>query len=457
MEPTAAAVAVTAADHSNRANLAKDPGPEMMGHPAPRMALLARFPCRRLCRLLLSLGAGIGTSLALAGCDTPWQLPTVLYLTVGTNADQTIDGDLLKDFKTQLGELVAGFQRLSPNTTFQLSLYPEDRIVEELRLRNRAGLGPDLVLVRSEVAARLLEAGLTDPFPASAAQLNVFDPQDLQRLRNRNGELAGLPLLLQTQLACFNRSKLPLAPATVQELLQTSANGVPIGLPADLVNLFWTAGSLGAIPGLNQAALGKPLTRDEQDGVERWFGWLQNASNQQRVVFYANEQIAESSLTSGDLDWIPCRSTMLPRLRSSLGPRLGVAPLPDGDAGQASPLNRLRVIALGRNSSRMGRQRALSFSRFSLNPLTQRSLTLGSLVVLPANRFVRVPVLSSSVLAAMVTSSQQGRQSKQLAVLWSGDEVRRSQLQSLINELVFGEVSPQTATRQLVRDLNEAP
>lgn len=378
-------------------------------------------------------------------------------MTVGTNIDQTIDGSLLKDFKAQLGELVAGFQRLSPNTTFQLSLYPEEQIVEELRLRNRAGLGPDLVLVRSEVAAQLLEAGLTDPFPASAAQLNAFEPQDLQRLRNRNGELAGLPLLVQTQLACFNRSKLPLAPATVQQLLQTSANGVPIGLPADLGNLFWTAGSLGAIPGLNQAALGKPLTRAEQDGVERWFGWLQNASNQQRVVFFDNQQTAESNLVSGDLAWIPCRTTILTRLRRSLGPRLGVAPLPDGDAGLASPINRLRVIALGSNSSRMGRQRALNFSRFSLNPLTQRTLTLGSLSVLPANRFVRVPVLSSSVLAAMVTSSQQGRQSSRLAHLWSGDQARRSQLQSLINELVFGEVSPQTATRTLIRDLNRAP
>ncbi|MEB3184654.1 MAG: ABC transporter substrate-binding protein [Cyanobacteriota bacterium] len=421
------------------------------------MALLARFPCRRLCRLLLSLGAGIGTSLALAGCGTPWQLPTVLYVTVGTNADQTIDGDLLNYFNTQLGELVAGFQRLSPNTTFQLSLYPEDRIVEELRLRNRAGLGPDLVLVRGEVAAQLLQAGLTDPFPAGAAQLNVFDPQELQRLRNGNGELAGLPLLVQTQLACFNRSKLPMPPATVQELLQTSANGVPIGLPADLVNLFWTAGSQGAIPGLKQAALNQPLTSAEQEGVERWMGWLQNASNQQRVVFYATQKNAETRLSTGDLAWIPCRSSLLPQLRRSLGPRLGVAPLPDGDAGQASPINRLRVIALGSNSSRLGRQRALSFARFSINPLTQRSLTLGSLTALPANRFVRVPVHSSSVLAAMVISSQQGRQSNQLVALLPYNEAQRSQLQSITNELVFGEVSPQDATRQLIRALNKAP
>ena len=45
-----------------------------------------------------------------------------------------------------------------------------------------------------------------------------------------------------------------------------------------------------------------------------------------------------------------------------------------------------------------------------MNPLSQRNLTLGSQVVLPANRFVNVPVSSSAVLSAMVTSAQQGSQ-----------------------------------------------
>lgn len=424
---------------------------------APPMAPLARSPRQRLCRLLTRLAAVIGSSLTLAGCGTAWQPPAVLYVTVGTNADQTIDAELLREFQATLNGLVSGFQRLNPNTTFQLSLYPEARILEALRLRNRAGLGPDLVLVRSEIARQLLEARLTDPFPATSAQLNAFESQDLQRLRNRKGELAGLPLLVQTQLACFNRSKLAESPTTIEELLAVSANGVPIGLPAELGNLFWTAGSLGAIPGLNQAARGRSLNRAELQGIERWFSWLQNASDQQRVVFYANQQAAEGQLSTGQLDWIPCRSSVLPRLRRSLGGRLGVDPLPDGEAGLASPVNRLRVLALGRNSSRQGRQRALSFGRFSSNPLTQRNITLGSLTVLPANRFVRVPVLSSSVLAAMVASSQQGRHDNQLIAMLSGNQARQRQLQDITNELVFGQVTPRTATNQLLRILNEAP
>lgn len=456
-EPTAAAGAVTAVAPGNRAMLAKGRCPGMMGQLTTRMALLARTSSPRVFQLLGRLAAAIGTSLALAGCATAWEPPTVIYVTAGTNADQTIDAGLLREFQATLNHLATGFQRIYPNTTFQLSLYPETQILEALRLRSRAGLGPDLVLVRSDIAKQLLEARLTDPFPATSAQLNAFERQDLQRLRNRKGELAGLPLLVHTQLACFNRSKLAEPPTTIQELLAVSANGVPIGLPADVVNLFWTAGSLGAIPGLNQAARGRSLNQAEQQGVERWFSWLQNASDQQRVMFYANQQAAEGQLSTGQLDWIPCRSTVLPRLRRTMGERLGVTALPDGEAGQASPLNRLRVLALGRNSSRQGRQRALSFSRFSINPLTQRNITLGSLTVLPANRFVRVPVLSSSVLEAMVTSSQQGRQDNQLIALLTNNQARQTQLQGITNELVFGEVSPSTAAMRFIRDLNRAP
>ena len=421
------------------------------------MNVLARSSRQHPLRLLGRLAVAVGSSLALASCGTGWQPPSVIYVAVGTNSDQTIDADLRRDFLSMTNGLAAGFKRIDPGATFQLSLYPEEEIVEALRLRNRAGMGPDLVMVRNVIAQQLLAARLTDPFPATSVQLNAFETQDLDRLRNHNGELVGLPLVVQTQIACFNRSRLAEPPTTMQELLESSASGTPIGLPVDLENLLWTAGSLGAIPGLEQAELGRSLNSREQAGIERWFGWLQNASNQQRVTFYASQQLAENQLTTGQLDWIPCRSTVLPRLRRSLGQSLGVAPLPDGDDGQASPVNRLRVIALGRNSSRMGRQRALSFVRFSINPLTQRSITVGSLTVLPANRFVRVPVLSSSVLAAMVTSRLQGRQENQLVSLLSVDGGRQRQLQGLINKVVFGETSPGSATQQLIDDLNVSP
>lgn len=429
----------------------------MMGQLSSLMALPARFRVPRAGRLLAALTACISAGLTLSGCTSSWQLPTVLYVAVGISSDRTINSGVVNDVQKQLELLEGGFRRLYPTTTFQVSLYPEDQIVESIRLRTRQGLGPDLLLVNGDTALELLRAGLTDPFPATAEQRHAFVPGELARISNQRGQLAGLPVLVQTQQSCFNRELISEPPATTDQLLAMSADGIPVGLPADLANLFWSAGSLGGLAGFNRATAKQTLTPEEQAGLERWLQWLQNASYQQHVLVYSNQEQAAAELISGQLAWIPCRTTEIPGLRRQMGPRLGIAPLPNGAGGTASPINRLRLMALGRNSSQTGRSRALSFSRFSLNPLTQRNIVLGTQNYLPANRFVRIPVMSSSVLAALVTASQQGRQVNQLIASVHHNDPRVKQLQNLLNELLFGEVSPRDATFQTIRILRQTP
>jgi len=177
-------------------------------------------------------------SLLLLGCRAGDGLPNVLYLGVEVNPDETIDANLLADTRQRLGSLEAGYRQLHPNTRFQVSLYPEQQLAWAIQRRNRAGLGPDLLLLNGDMAVQLLEAGVIAPFPRTDVDLNPFDPQVLDRLRSSSGELAGLPLLVQTQLACFNRRRLDAAPTTLQQLLDTSANGHPVGLSMEAHNLL---------------------------------------------------------------------------------------------------------------------------------------------------------------------------------------------------------------------------
>ena len=120
-------------------------------------------------------------------------------------------------------------------------------------------------------------------------------------------------------------------------------------------------------------------------------------------------------------------------------------------------INRIRVIALGRNSSRSGRERALIFSRFVINPITQRTITIGSRTFLPANIHVRVPVMSSNVLAAMVKANQQGRNTDEMVSIIKNQDPRIPALQSLINQLVFGELDVAGATDQVINLLSRTP
>jgi ABC-type glycerol-3-phosphate transport system substrate-binding protein len=412
---------------------------------------------RRRCGGFLNLLGGLSLLAVLGGCTQGREWPNVVYVAIGTNKDQIINAELREQFQDGLGKVGARFRQINPGTHFQFGLYPEDQMVEVMRRRSRSGLAPDLLMVNGDTALRLLQAGLVDPFPVRKDQLALFNEEELRRLRSPDGQLAGLPVLVQTQLSCFNRERLPKPPSTLQELLNASADGHPMGLSLDLYYMVWIVGSTGALPAFERAVLGQPLNPDERQALAGWLAWLENASNQQRVSFLPDQPTAEAEFKAGRLDWIPCRSTVLPQLRRVMGSALGVAPLPDGEGHQASPINRLRVLALGRSSSAAGRRRALAFSGYIVNPLTQRTLTLGSQTVLPANRFVTVPVQSSQVLAAMVAAANQGLQANTLGALVHTNDPRIQLVQTLLTQLVFGETTPSGGATKLVRILQARP
>jgi hypothetical protein len=165
---------------------------------------------------------------------------------------------------------------------------------------------------------------------------------------------------MEQQLACFNRSRLPAAPRSTDELLSLSARGVQVGLAIDPVSLHWTCGSLGASEALPTAAASTPLSIAQRQSVVDWMGWLPNASLQQRITFYSTQE------------------QLVQELRQSLGSRLGVAELPDGPRHRAGPVNRLRVWSFGRNSCPRQRLTAEAFAAYSINPPVQRDITVGT-------------------------------------------------------------------------------
>lgn len=122
-------------------------------------------------------------SLLLLGCRASDGLPNVMYLGMEVNPDEKIDANLRTDTRQRLGQLEDGYRQLHPNTRFQVSLYPEKQLAWVIQHRNRAGLGPDLLLLNGDTAVRLLKAGVIAPYPQTGVDLNQFGPQVLNRLR----------------------------------------------------------------------------------------------------------------------------------------------------------------------------------------------------------------------------------------------------------------------------------
>lgn len=394
--------------------------------------------------------------LPLAGCTSAAQRrPLVLYVAVSTPAEERITQEMALIFQNRFGQLVNGFRRLHPNVEVQISLYPEEQLLHQIRQRTASGLGPDLIVTAAEPAQKLLRQGLSKPMPLEPEDARALEPLLLGRVVGPAGRIVGLPLVLYTQMACFDRRRVSAPPATVRELLLQSASGVRVGMALRLRDLFWSAGSLGALPAMRAAAEGWELDASQRQGLRDWLQWLQNANIQKDVTFVEDAPTLREGFRRGRFDWISCSSSDLPMLSRALGRHLGVATLPDGDGGQASPVNGLRVLALGRDSSGEQRRIAIALGRFSLRPLVQRSFTLENQVFLPVNRHVTVPVQSSHALATLVAAGRQGAGVASLLARLRESDPRVDQLEQVIVPLVFGVIEPEQALEASLRILRQ--
>lgn len=406
-----------------------------------------------LAALLAGLTALLG-GLVLGRAPSPAsgasRLWGTVYVTVGINSDEQLDTSQRQLVDKTLTRFTKDFSELHPGVDIQLMTFPEEDLVRQLRFRQQGGLGPDLLLVNSRTALELQRLNLvrSESFPMEL--LLQIEPDMLKRVRLSDGNLAGLPVLQLPQLACFNRERLPSgSPDDLDGLLQLSSRGMRVGLSTNPLYLMWTVGGMGATEALVAAESDAPLTTGQQQALERWLAWLQNASLQQSISFHEKQDQLTQQLASGDLDWISCRSSNLNVLRQSLGASLGVARLPGGRWGQATPINRERVLAFGLNSSPNQRQIARELAGFGINPLVQRNLTIRNMEMLPVNRFVPAPVASSTVLAAMVGSAEDSEQATPVIRALIGNEKAVSALDSMISNVLFTELTPSRAAQIL--------
>lgn len=345
------------------------------------------------------------------------------------------------------------FLELHPSVRIQFIPFAEERLLRQVRRRNWDGLGPDLLLVTDQTARELRRLGLTAPAQAPGELLEQLDPVAVERLREDDGQLAGLPVLLQTEQACFNRSLMADSPATLEGLLQASAAGATVGLNLEPIDLAWLLGTFAADGALTTANQGRMPDPQQRLRLVEALEWLAQANLQARVSMFTKEEPMLDRFSRGELAWIPCRSDDLARLRRSLGDDLGVAGLPRGPGGEPTPVNRLRVWAFGTNSSARQRSTAERWAQFSLTPGVQRRLTLQTEGNLPTNLRLPVPVESSAILRTLEETRQQVDAAEVEVTLRLLDGEDNRQIRRLITDAAFQTISPQAASSGLLEVL----
>ncbi len=352
---------------------------------------------------------------------------------------------ITRNFQQQLKEMQPGI-KLHP------SIYPEESLEKALKVQTNSGLGPDLVIADSNQALSLVALGLTDPIKLTKERQTLINPAALERVRTGSGFLAGQPVSQYLQLACFDKRKLKKAPETLKELSEASGNGKVFGMVTNIQDLYWSLGSFGAGKALTASLAGQKVNMEAHERLTQWMRWLKESSYQQNIVFLRNQAALRKAFIEGEMNWISCWSSQLPQLREKLKDHLGIAPLPSGEFGRATPITRLQVWALGKNSSKRQRAESLSLLDFMMQPWAQKTYALRYRTGFPVNPAAAL-IVGKQLPAGFskFSKDENKRVSRGDAIVAAIDANPRlkKDIQSTLNELIFDGLSPENAATEL--------
>lgn len=398
----------------------------------------------------------------ISGCNQEFSLPRVLRVAKGSTTPGNLNVEESVRDRRVVKELQALVQDFDPGLRLHPTSYSEAHLAREIARQTSSGLGPDLIITNGNTALALLRQDLTHPIPVPAKVRSRITAMALQRVTTPEGAVAGIPVSQYLQLACYDKRRLPKPPTTLKALATASSHGKVFGLAMHLEDLYWTLGGFEATPALQSGLEGKPTSALDHQRLMAWLQWLQNASFQQNVLFFSNQVALSDQLTQGKLDWITCWSSQLPQLRKALGQHLGVTTLPSGPIGQATPITRLQVWALGRNSSARQQRDSLKLLAFMVEPWAQKTLALKYRTSFPVNPQV-APIVQRQLAgerhlnAATKELGLSDRPSTHhantvLAAISSNPE-RLIRVNQVLNSVVFGSRTPKDGSRALHQTL----
>ena len=403
---------------------------------------------RRLLLVGLLCTAGLLSSCSSSG-RTPIKLLRVARI-LPTNekvtpVDSSRDRTRLRSFQNNLWDVVPGL-RIQP------ALYSEAAVESELERQTFSGLGPDLVMGDARVIQELSEAKLLDTVPITPEQRNAIAPGLLERVTNSRGEVTGLPVSQYIQMACFDKRKLKEPPSTLALMSKQSSEGQVFGITQNFEDLYWSMSGFKAGSALVSSLRGKQPTAQQTQNLIRWLSWLRDASYQQNVMFLRDQATLRKQLIGGQLHWISCWSSQLPQLREAMKDNLGITSLPAGPAAPATPISKLQVWGLGRNSSRRQRETAEELMQFIVQPWAQKTWSLRYRTNYPVNPAAatiinrQIPGIENLYL---FKSKEEIKVGDEIVAAIDADPQLAKTIQNIINDVIFGAKTPARAAERL--------
>jgi len=280
-------------------------------------------------------------------------------------------------------EAISAFQAQHPNVKFAIVPQPADQMRQSFSVSLSAGAGPSLLIAPPDWGPAWLDAGVVADMSTMVPPdlLHSISPAALDSVRYRDA-LVGLPYTLKGVVMYRNRSIIPQAPRTFDELLEmakAATRGDMVG--ADLERGFFYSGAhLNGIGGQLMDGNGYPTFYSEK-GME-WVNLLRAFSATGPAEYYSDDDLKR--FQAGLAGIIIDGTWSLETLRNSIGPEnLSIDPWPAYGEGHLSGYVQPDVIYLNAATSGDDQHAALRFVEYLLSPENQHRLTL----------FAQIPVV----------------------------------------------------------------
>jgi len=387
----------------------------------------------------------------LSSCSSVSKPANTLYI-----AYSIPDDEFTQSAKERIEKLISmrtqQFLKTNPNKRVVTVAYKSSRIEDQISEDSKLNLGPDLILAVDFILRNLYQDSLISAFPNSTLWAQQYS-DIIKSLSTVDKKLAFAPYGIYPQVSCYNNKTIKQPPKTIQELLVLGASGVRIGLSTRTDEIFWTAGSTGAIPEIS-SLVNKKNQNKSHPKIKEWITWLRQAAYYQNISFYNQQSELVNKLVANNLDWISCHSGDIVRLREEMGEQLSIATLPNGMQTKAFAWPYILGYGLGTDSSPTQRSLALNYVKANTNAVGQRRMMLLTQAYLPANKAVDIPNQSSQTLKAINDSWNE--QSLSYLKLWpmiiQYIETPQNYLEvgKTLTELTSGIISVEEAVQNLI-------
>ena len=410
----------------------------------------------RIRHLALSISLAALTS----GCSS-WRPPVVIKVVRTINNEETVSSKDYERLREITVEAIDHIKSVDPSIRPQLTLSSQRNFVDEIEGQTRSGFGPDLLITDSDTALELYQRKLVDPIEIDSEDRADTPSFLFDLVTAKDGQLVGRPVNQFVQLACFNKERLPSPPQTLEEMEKDSEDN-NFGMALQLKDLFWSAESFDAGDAMEAALAKLPPDTKRQANVTDWLRWLENASYQQNIRFLNDQRSLREAFVKGELDWITCWSSNLRELRNQMRQKLALAPLPKGPSKRPKATTKLQVWSLGRNSSRMQREKALVMIDFISKPWAQKTYALAGRNSLPVNRraaaivAAKIPGGTEALVMYAQQSLKENAAKGQSKARVFRDPARYRAISDALLDTIYDVSSPEESSQEILKSLRES-